>query len=360
MNTNNINSDKINDFTEPRAWVDARLSQLCLQEPENQDEDPEYQEDDEEDSDADQYNDETFSGMELCYLPDDLLNRVPEAVEEEECEYDEVLLARKRQKLFDVNIQGQEDIPMDISDDEYNEPDDICWLSESDDEGTELDEQLVSRQLFAEEYDMLSVMSDIEVEEANMCKHGIDSETDVCKECCLLLDEENHSSRPMQRETTSWIHNGTVVYNGNPNGSRLFDDDDDEDDDNDNDNDNDNDDDDDDISAELALGLPSMQRETTNWEHNGVRVYNGNPNGFRLFDEEEDDEDEDEDMPELIAMEVINEEEDFDEEEDAYHSELCELEVKFGDGQYVSCEEDAERVYQLRKWIAEYESKIKK
>ena len=103
------------------------------------------------------------------------------------------------------------------------------------------------------------------------------------------------------------------------------------------------------------LPMLSIQRQTTHWEHNGTVVYNGNPNGSRLFDDEDED-----DMPDLIAMEVINEEEEEEEEKNDYHADICELEVQFGNGQNVFCEEDAERVDQLRGYIAEYESKNKK
>ena len=296
MNTNN-NSDKINDFTEPHAWVDARLSQLCLQEPENQDEDRD--------------NEDTFLDLLLFsaqYLED--------KEEEKECEYDEVLLARKRQKLYDENMT--EDIPMEISDDEYE----TNFISEAEDEGTELDN------------DMLSDMSDIEYSDAEE-----DYNVDI-----ILEDGYDGFNIPMeeivqpsiQRQTTSWEHNGTVVYNGNPNGSRLFDDEDDDD-------------------MPDLLPMLSIQRQTTHWEHNGTVVYNGNPNGSRLFDDEDED-----DMPDLIAMEVINEEEEEEEEKNDYHADICELEVQFGNGQNVFCEEDAERVDQLRGYIAEYESKNKK
>ena len=96
----------------PNHWYDEEDEDDQDQDDQDQDdqeEDPEYQEDDEEDPDADQYNDETFSGMELCHLPCDIFYRDQNAtdvdeVADEESEYDEVLLARKRQKLFDENI----------------------------------------------------------------------------------------------------------------------------------------------------------------------------------------------------------------------------------------------------------------
>ena len=214
--------------------------------------------------------------------------------------------------------------PMDICDSEED-----ADAVEADDYMSENDE-LEPRQLFnddndEEEEDLLSVMSDIEVEpiDDNECNCGHDVEAnEVCYDCIWFLEQEAHRRFPRRAAAQAEEDpDANIIFPEFDNDGNIrpipmeIDDEDDEDD------------------QMLDLGpAPSFQRANTSWvdpQTNEI-VHNGNPNGSRFYNEEDN-----------LA-------------EERYHSNVYELEVTYGNGQNVHNRDDAERVAWLINEIEEY------
>jgi hypothetical protein len=108
-----------------------------------------------------------------------------------------------------------------------------------------------------------------------------------------------------------------------------------------------------DISEDNPLPIPLLsRRQNTFWvEETGETVYNGNPNGSRFYDEVGDDLS---DLPDLIQ---VDEDEDYDPAEEQYNFNMYELEVTYRNGQDIYSRADGQRVAQLRRDMAEYESR---
>lgn len=301
MNTNSENTEKY-------AWVDAELENRALQEQREYEEqamevveeaNPEWNED----QDQDQYEDDPEwnedTGMFNCkncnaefeidrqlgyhqmvckpgnnILCADFLERSPPltrqnacplvavvdeitgeitCVEEDqddalyECKHANILWApKKKQKAYET-YDSYEPIPMEVFDDE-----DRDYMSEND--------KLEPRELFPndDEDELLSVMSDIEVnalasddEEQQLYpqRYAVDPQS---ADIIFPVFDADGSILPIsmeleeiildigpapifRRHTTQWIDQvtGETVYNGNPDGSRLFGDEEDEEDNND-------------------------------------------------------------------------------------------------------------------------------
>jgi hypothetical protein len=235
-------------------------------------------------------------------------------------------------------------IPMDISDDE---------------EGLDENDELAPRQLFPDDdEDLLSIMSDIEIEACEdgesfedreegedgedregegefICRHGLNCANQVCLDCVWYLEQEaRHARRPVVAvaEEQEWDIN--VILEEQERDIPM------------------------DISEDepvpISVPIPLLsQRQTTFWveQETGETMYNGNPNGSRFYDEVGDDLS---DLPDLIQ---VDEDEDYDPAEERYNFNMYELEVTYRDGQDVYSRADVERVAQLRRDIAEYESR---
>lgn len=303
MNTNSENTEKY-------AWVDAELENRALQEQREYEEqamevveeaNPEWNEDQDQYEDDPEWNEDT--GMFNCkncnaefetdrqlgyhqmvckpgnnILCADFLERPPPltrqnacplvtvvdeitgeitCVEEEqddalyECKHANILWApKKKQKAYEA-YDSYEPIPMEICAAEYRD-----YMSEND--------ELEPRELFPddEEDELLSIMSDIEVE-------SIDS------------DDEEQQRYP-RRAAANPLHDDMVFPVFDENGVIHP------------------------IPMDLAepildLGpAPIFRRQNTQWQDpvTGETVYNGNPNGSRFFGEEEG-------ADELIADNIV-------------------------------------------------------
>jgi hypothetical protein len=162
-----------------------------------------------------------------------------------ECKHANILWApKKKPKTYETN-EAYEPIPMEVCDDED-------YMSEND--------KLEPRELFPddEEDDLLSVMSDIEIEPLGSDdeeqqryprRYAVDSQS---ADIIFPVFDADGSILPIpmeleeiildigpapifRRHNTQWIDQvtGETVYNGNPDGSRLFGDEEDEEDNND-------------------------------------------------------------------------------------------------------------------------------
>jgi hypothetical protein len=317
------------------AVCQLELEGLTLDEPmelEDSDEDEEDSDEDEEDSDEDSDDDEGMINNcnDVCaciryFEPMEVDEDQDSALYERKCHLQQAgKFPSKRQKTFDEN----EVIPMDISDDE---DDDESDRDESDHNDHDDDE------------------------EEDICQHDINRARQVCYDCIWYLDQEARDAR-----------------------LRRFD----------------NDEDDDEVQpvqVTLAVAVAveedpyhdyvfpvfnidsqflspmevdeveeveprppiRYQRQTTSWvdEETGETVYNGSSDGSRTSEHDDDDDDDDDNYYQLPALMNISQE--------RYQQNLYEVEVTYGDGENVNNAQDAERFYQLREAVAEYERRYK-
>ena len=234
----------------------------------------------------------------ICFVPDgEELVRDVDLEEEEEEEEDQYLYDLKRRDRYPnkslKTYHEHDPIPMDISDDEYETiPTDI-----SDNE-----------------------------EDEYMCDHGTNCANQVCYECVWYLEQEAlHAKRPVKAVDEDEDEDEECIVNVVIEDTEL-------------------------MEMPNTNDRPHLkyQRQTSCWEQNGEIVYNGNPNGSNLYNVEDDDLS---DLPDLIPFD-----EEYDADLEQYHVDMCELEVTYRNGQNVNNPHDAERVAELRRAIAEYES----
>jgi hypothetical protein len=220
----------------------------------------------------------------------------------------EAFVQKKVRKTFDEH----DNIPMDISDDE-------------------------------EEEDLLSIMSDMKIEDLEeddleeegggfICRHGLDCADRVCFECVRYLEQEARAAKIglpqlVSRQTTFWVdkETGEMVYNGNPNGSRFL-------------NDEDLEDDEFEVNVILENDFGTGGRQIT-----------------RCFSEE-DEEDDLSDLPDLIDQ---SDDPEYFLPEKQYLRNVDELENLYGGGRYVYHPWQSARVEILKRAIAAFESEPK-
>ena len=291
------------------AVCELELEGLTLDEPMELED-----EDEDEDSDDDEGMLNNCNDVCACiryFEPMEVDEDQDSALYERKCELQQAgKFPNKRQKTFDEH----EVIPMDISDDDESDDDD--------------------------DY------------EEDICLHDINRARQVCYDCIWYLDQEDRDAR-----------------------LRRFDNDEDEDEDEVQP-----------VQVTLAVAVEEnpyhdyvfpvfdidsqflspmevdeveeeedprppirYQRQTTSWvdEETGETVYNGSSDGSRIS-EDDNDSDNYYELPPLINISQVR-----------YHHNLYELEVTYGDGENVNNAQDAERVYQLRHDIEEYERRYK-
>lgn len=255
MNPNTENTEKY-------AWVDAELENRALQEQQQEqameveDENPEWNEDTGlfncKNCNAEFATDRQLEYHQMVCKPGnnilcaDFLERPPPLTRQNACplmtvvdeitgeiicveeEQDDALYECKHANILWAPIKKQEPktcnkyepIPMEICDDIKD------YMSENDD--------LEPRELFPddEEDDLLSVMSDIDVESLEQGENPLDDiiypvfdENGVIYPIPMGLDLELGPHPSFRRANTQWQDpvTGETVYNGNPNGSRFFD-----------------------------------------------------------------------------------------------------------------------------------------
>jgi hypothetical protein len=274
----------------------------------------------------------------ICFVPDgeELIADV-DLEEEDQYLYD--LKRRDRYPNKSLKTYHEHDpIPMDISDDEYEEQDEV----EEDEEGEEGEE----------------------ADDEYMCIHGTNCANRVCYDCVWELEQEDRRARrPVAKKTEekavpneahehdqSWIINVILEDETIPM----------------------------DIDENDRPQL-KYHRQTSCWEHKGEIVYNGNTDGSRLYDLEADDDLSD--LPELISEDevlaeealvsmrvatmraatmLITEAEELERDLlDDYHENVCALhylEDALARGETLD-RWDAAKVIQLRGEIAYYENR---
>ena len=273
----------------------------------------------------------------ICFVPDgeELIGDVELEDNrdlEDEAQYLYDLKRRDRYPNKSLKIYHEHDpIPMDISDDEYEE-------QEVEDE--EVEEE-VEDEVDDDEY---------------MCIHGTNCANKVCYDCVWELEQEDRRARrpakkdeekavPIEAHDQAWIIN-VILEDAIPIPMDI---------------------------DENARPQLKYQRQTSCWEHKGEMVYNGNPDGSRLYDLEDDDLT---DLPDLISEDellaeealaaatratmLITEAEEIERDLlDDYHENVCALhylEEALGRGETLDRWE-AERVLELRREIAYYENR---
>jgi hypothetical protein len=199
-----------------------------------------------------------------------------------------------------------------------------------------------------EEDDLLSIMSDLKIEDLEedleeegefLCRHGLDCSDQVCFDCVRYLKQEACAAKiglPElgARQTTFWVdkETGEMVYNGNPNGSRFLNDEDEVEEEY-------SDDEDDEYAVNVVLENDfGTGREIARCFREITRCFS-----------EEDEEDDLSDLPDLI-----DQSDDLDENQ--YLRNVDELENGYGGGRYVYHPWQSARVEALKQAIAAFES----
>ena len=314
MNSNTNNSEKINNLTEqdevffaqhPQPTLEqARAMQAAFQEEDDEEEDllsimSDVEIDEDYDEDEGMFNccdddcccfrciaqDPLSRAPQICFVPDgeELVGDVDLEAEDQalydlkryNCSHDE-FVPNKSLKTY----HEHDPIPMDISDDEYIEQDEDQDEEEDDCEflcrhGTNCANQVC--------YDCVQALKEENSDSDHICDHGIDRINEVCYDCIWYLEQEelHGRRRPVaaaneEKEDQEWPVNVII----------------------------------DDVDENVRPQL-KYQRQTSCWEQNGEIVYNGNPDGSRLFCDLEDDcvcdlEDEDlTDLPDLLTEEEV-------------------------------------------------------
>jgi hypothetical protein len=242
MNTDN------NYEIEKYAWVDALLEQRALQEIQKNEEKmevennyenhyPEWNEDIETGNNINDLNYsisrsfdsgsrfERLRTIQMLSTNDSDDELIPDSSYDTSCSEQEK--DKKRIKLD--NTSEPKVISMDIIEEKetiLDEDDEIHPKRLfSYDEEIEMSEEEESEE---EEDDQLSIMSDIEVEllDTNAQIYNNDWVIDITLEDEDIIQEPNNLMLPpapqIRRHNTSWIVDGRVVFNGNPNGSRTW------------------------------------------------------------------------------------------------------------------------------------------
>jgi hypothetical protein len=230
MNSNTNNSEKINNLTEqdeeffaqhPQPTLEqARAFQAAFQAEEEDDEDllsimsdVEIDED-YEDEDEGMFNCDhdcccfrciaqapLSRAPQICFVPDgeELVGDI-DLDDEDQYLYNLKRYNRYPNKSLKI-YHEHEPIPMDISDDEYKEQEDG---EQEDGEQEDCEQEDGGQDGEDEEWPVNIIIDDV-----------------------IPMDiDENENVRPQlkyQRQTSCWEQNGEIVYNGNPDGSRLYD-----------------------------------------------------------------------------------------------------------------------------------------
>lgn len=394
MNTNNQNTEKNNCSNNPRRWAEVRenpvyldavkkaqalideeffashpqpplqsaafwaqdaiLNQFSVDQPDGDSENENEEEGDEEEDEGMSFNNHPCSDVCSCIRYFAVAAAEPLEVEEEDfssffenCAYDSLLppfspdefveaedqslYDRKRNAAYEAFVQKKvrktfdehDNIPMDISEDEEEEEDDLLSIM-SDLKIEDLEEDNLEE-------------DDLEEECEFLCRHGLDCSDQVCFDCVRYLKQEACAAKiglPElgSRQTTFWVdkETGEMVYNGNPNGSRFLNDEDEDEDEVE----EDSDDEDDEFAVNVVL--------ENNFGAGGREI-------TRCFSEEEEEDNDLSDLPDLI-----DQSDDLDENQ--YLRNVDELVNEYGGGRYVYHPWQSVRVETLKRAIAAFES----
>jgi hypothetical protein len=254
----------------------------------------------------------------ICFVPDgeELIGDVDLKEKEKEDQY--LYDLKRRDRYPNKNLKTyheHEPIPMDISDDEYVEQEE---QDEDQDEEEEQDE-----------------------DEEDMCDHGTNCANQVCLDCVWYLEQEALHARKIPTQAAAAASNEEKQLEDLDQGwiiNVIMEDP---------------------IPMDIDVRPPlKYQRQTSCWEQNGEIIYNGNPDGCRLYRGLEEDDDLS-DLPDLLTDAEILAQDLEDDLLEEYQTNMCELhylEEALDRGENLD-RQDALKVMQLRKAIAEYEDR---